>query len=352
MEIDTLWYTRCPAPTAATVAIREGWLAEEFAPDGIEVRSLASARETKVHLSHYTHSQPNSFRFGGYVPPLVSASRGADLRILGVSWPDRTAAVLALPDRGIRTSADLRGRRLSVPRRLNDSIDWWRALVLGGYDNALRSAGLGRDEVGLIDIRIQRPYVDDARSGSAAGLSLWGARSQFAVQRDEIAALLRGEVDAIYSDAAMGELVKAFLGLIPVIDVTAPEESADVRSGQPLVLTVSGTLLDSRPDLVDRWLVRLLEAHAWAARNEERVRQIVAQDTGLPEELVSAAYSDRIHRQLDVSLSPLRIRLLADKCDFLHRSGFLARPLDLDALIDPGPLRRAQALLGPSAARA
>ncbi len=32
-----------PGPTAATIAIREGWLEEEFAPDGIAVRSLASS---------------------------------------------------------------------------------------------------------------------------------------------------------------------------------------------------------------------------------------------------------------------------------------------------------------------
>jgi len=38
MSIDTLWYTRCPAPTAATIAIRNGWLEEEFARDGIAVR--------------------------------------------------------------------------------------------------------------------------------------------------------------------------------------------------------------------------------------------------------------------------------------------------------------------------
>ena len=134
---ETLWFTRCPAPTAASVAIREGWLAHEFAPDGIQVRSLASAGDETVKLSHYRHTQPNSFRFGGYVPPLVAASRGADLRIVGLSAPDRAAAVLTLPHSGLKTAEDLRGKRLSAPRRLNDSIDWWRATVLAGYADLL-----------------------------------------------------------------------------------------------------------------------------------------------------------------------------------------------------------------------
>ena len=341
MSIDTLWYSRCPAPTAASVAIREGWLAEEFAQDGIAVRSLASVTDKSMHLSHYTHSQPNSFRFGGYVPPLVAAAAGADLRILGLSWPDRSAALLALPESGIRSATDLRGRRLSVPKRMQDSVDWWRALVLSGYRNALRLANLADGDVRIIDVQIETPYVADASTSQVAGQSLWGARSQFAVQRDEIKALLRGEVDVIYSDAAMGAIAKAFLGLVTVVDLTAPEESADVQMAQPLVLTASGTLVAERPDFVRRWVARLLDADAWARSHPARVTQVVAQDTGLPEEFVATAYSPRIHQQLDCSLSPLRLALLKAKHDELLAAGFLAAALDLDALVDPRPLQEA-----------
>lgn len=344
MSIETLWFTRCPAPTAASVAIRERWFEQEFAADGIAVLSLAAAHDVRVRQSHYNHSQPNSFRFGGYVPPLVSASRGADLRVLGLSWPDRTAAVLALPDSKLRGPADLRGARLSVPRRVRDSIDWWRALVLSGYESALSVAGLLLDDVRLVEVAIDRPYMADATAGQGAGQSLWGARSQFAVQREEIAALLRGEVDAIYSDAAMGEIVKATLGLVTVVDLTAPEETANVSMAQPLVLTATGALVEQRPDLVARWIARLLGADAWAREHEARVLQIIAQDTGLPEDFVHAAYSSRIHRQLDVSLSPLRVGLLEAKCAELQRWGFLDQPLDLQALIDPRPLEHARTL--------
>ena len=352
MTIDTLWFTRCPAPTAASIAIRQGWLADEFAADGIAVRSLASAEDKAVHLSHYNHSQPNSFRFGGFVPPFMAASRDADLRILGVAWPDRAAALYALPASGIRSVADLKGRRFALPRRMNDPIDWWRALVLIGYRHLLDKAGLTFADIELVDINIEREYVEDAAVGGARGQSLWGARSQFAVQREEVQALMKGEIDVLYSDAAMGTILDAFLGLTTVADLASPEDKGDTTHGYPLILTASGALIDQRPDLVARWLARLLDADAWARANVDATRVIVAQDTGLPEDFVESAYSPRVYGQLDLSLSPARVALVKSKHDQLVEDGFLPGPLDLDRLIDHAPLAAAQALHRERTARA
>jgi ABC-type nitrate/sulfonate/bicarbonate transport system substrate-binding protein len=337
----TLWFTRCPAPSAASVAIRQGWLEAEFAPDGIAVRSLAGSGDKTVQLSHYRHSQPNSFRFGGYAPPLIAASRGADLKVIGLAWPDRAAAVLALPGSPIQGGEDLKGRRLAVPRRLNDSIDWWRATVLEGYRQALAQAGLGPADVSFVDIDIAREYFEDAARGDRPDQSLWGARSQFAVQREEAAALLSGQVDVIYSDAAMGALISAFLGLKTVVDLSSPEDQPRPDAGYLIILTASGRLLQERPDLARRWLGRLLAAAPWAAKHPDQTKRIIALDTGLPEDFVDAAYSPRVHRQLDVSLAANRLALLRAKHDHLLQDGFLAAPLELDALIDPRPLQEA-----------
>jgi ABC-type nitrate/sulfonate/bicarbonate transport system substrate-binding protein len=339
--VETLWYTRCPTPSAATVAIREGWLEAEFAQDGVAVRSLASSRDRAVHLSHYQHTQANSFRFGGYVPPLIAASRGADLRVIGLAWPDRAAAVLTLPGRVAPGAPALKGLRLAVPRRARESIDWWRASVLDGYHHALLATGLHAGDVELVDVEIQREYVEDIVQSDRAGQSLWGARSQFAVQREEVEALLSGRVDALFSDAAMGALVTAFLGLVPVVDLRSLESAPLGNAGHPVVLTVSGQLLRERPDLVHRWLARLLDVDEWAANHPAEVRRMVALDTGLPEDFVAIAFSDRVHLQLDVSLAPGRVALLKARHDRLLQGGFLAAPLDFDILLDPDPLEKA-----------
>jgi ABC-type nitrate/sulfonate/bicarbonate transport system substrate-binding protein len=341
MTIDTLWFTRCPSPSAASIAIRENWLVDEFAPDGIAVKSLASSSDKSVQLSHYRHTQPNSFRFGGWVPPLVSASRGADVKVIGLAWPDRAGGVLALPGSGIRTPEDLRGKRFSLPRRKNDSVDWWHAAVLHGYASALRRAGLRFRDVQLVEVDIEREYVADATTGDAPGQSLWGARSQFAVQREEVAALYRGEVDVLYSDAAMGALLRAFVGPVIVVDLFNREEDSPEGDGQPVVLTVSGGLLRERPDLVERWLVRLLDADAWARSHPAEARRIFAVDTGLPEDLVDDAFSPRLTQQIDVSLSPRRVAQLARLHEDLLTRGIIDSPIDFERFIDPAPLAAA-----------
>lgn len=339
MAIDTLWYTRCPAPTASTIAIREGWLDSEFAADGIAVRSLASSSDRHVHLSHYRHSQPNSFRFGGYVPPLISQSRGADIKVIGIAWHDRVHGIYALPGSGIETVEDLKGKRLGVPVRLRDDVDWWRASVLGGYKALFASGLISREDVELVEIPIEREYVADATHGSTAGQSLWGANSQFAVQRDEVAALYRGKVDAIYSDGALTAILAGTTGARPVIVLRGNEDDSE-GFGTPCILTVSAPLLAERPDLVARWVRRLLDAQSWALDHADETHRLFARETGLPEDLLDRAYSERLHTQADLSLSDARVALLRSKYEHLRDEKFI-EPFDFDAFVDTGPLEQA-----------
>ncbi len=65
----------------------------------------------------------------------MSRSRGSDIRAIGIAWPDRVHGIYALPDSGMLTLADLKHKRLGVPVRAKDDVDWWRASVLGGYES-------------------------------------------------------------------------------------------------------------------------------------------------------------------------------------------------------------------------
>jgi ABC-type nitrate/sulfonate/bicarbonate transport system substrate-binding protein len=341
----TLWYTRCPAPTAASIAIRQGWLEEEFAADGIAVRSISEALDEPTRLAHYSHDHPALFRFGGYVPPLQAMARGVDLRIIGLNWHDRVAGFFTLPDhplaaRRAEGTRALAGARLALPIRKHDRTDWWRATVLAGIAHLRAISAPGDAAPEIVPIEIERSYFDDATTGPEARASLWGSRSQFAVQREEVAALYRGEVDAIYSDAALAAILTATTGAIPLVLLKGYEDDTEAGFGHPIVLTVSARLLKERSDLVDRWVAQLLRAQGWVRANRSETRRIFANDTGLPEALLDHGYSARLPDQVDVSLSSERVALVRRKCEHLLKHGFLERDFDIEAMIDPGPLAR------------
>lgn len=346
MTIDTLWYTRCPVPTAFGLAVQLGWVDAEFAADGIALRSLASSTDRSVRQAHFQQSQPNAFRHGGNTPPLVALSQGGDLRIIGISWHDAYKPILALPGSGIASIADLKGRRISLPRRRNDPIDFWRGAVLRGFSVALESAGLSLGDVELVDVATDRAFVDDAAEAPRQAGSLWDARYMLGHQREEAFALIRGEVDVIYSQGAMAVILEAFLGAVTVLDNgSLPERRQQVNNDGPLILTVSGGLLRERPDLVHRLLAQVLSAGDWAIRHERETKRIIAAEVGIAEELVDRAFSPKLHQQLAVDLSPGQRVALRSQHDHLLANGFLAGPLDLDEVIDAAPLAAARALL-------
>ena len=90
----TIWYTRCPVPTAAGIAIQKGWLKDTFAAEGIAVSSMRHSQDPKTRESHYTHTLDDSFRQGGNTPALFAPIRpprtsAANFRPPLIAWATR-----------------------------------------------------------------------------------------------------------------------------------------------------------------------------------------------------------------------------------------------------------------------
>lgn len=338
MPANTLWYTRCPLPTAFGLAVQLGWIDEEFAAEGIAIRSLASSADPTVREAHFHYTQPNLFRQGGPIPPLVSRSGGADVRLVGLSWSGASHPILARPESGIATAADLQGRRLALPHHPNDSIDIWRAGALWTYTRALATVDLELDDVELVDVLDVRDYFrEGATTSTAQDAALWGAESNISNQRAEALALVRGEVDAIASFSATAAILEPALGLSKL---RYPQPASRL----PVLFTVSGRLLSEQPELAARALARALDAAAWAQGDERKAKRIVAFEGGIPEELADRAYGSDVHRQLAIDLDAERLAALYAIHDHLLEHGFLHGPVDLEAFIAPEPLTRAAAL--------
>jgi ABC-type nitrate/sulfonate/bicarbonate transport system substrate-binding protein len=340
--LESIWYSRCPSPTASSIAITGGWLQREFEGTGVAVRSLRAAEDRSVRQTHFTQSHDALFRQGGIVPPLWAAANGTATRLIGLTEIPRFQGVISLRGSGIAAPSDLRGRRLALPRRTAEPVDFWRAHSWRGLLKALELAGIDEHEVTWVDLPTDAPYHVTA-TPSPDG-SLWTAREAARLQTTEVLALVRGEVDAIYTYAPTG------VGLIELLDaevvVSLPLRGPDAAGiGTIAALTVSQGLLDEHSDLVVRYVRALLQAAAWANDHIGAAQRVFAAEEGVPEEWAAESFGAGPALNLRPELSSHLLASLQVEADFLLARGLVPGPVDVLGWSDPRPLREAQDLM-------
>lgn len=339
-----VWYTVCPVPAASSLAFARGEYQATFADSDVRLHPIRTHPDRRVREAHYDQTQSNAFREGGNIPPLWARSDGRDLRVIGLSWIEHHSAVVALPESGIKAPADLRGRRLGLVVRPNDPVDYPRATQLRGYLVGLATAGLGLDDVELVDIELGRPLVGRPPEAQALSQSQFSVRVMRRWQGPELRALLTGEIDALHVNAQGLELAE-LAGAVTVCDIgSLPDREQRINNLAPVVFSVRGELLDEAPEVVDRYLAQALRTAAWAEENPRDAKRIIAQDSGIAEELIDDVYSAAVHRALQPTMDPELIEMLVRQQEFLLGHGFLERDFDARAWIEPEPLRRAAEL--------
>lgn len=335
MSIDTIWFTRCPVPTATGLAYQLGWLDEEFARDGIAIKTL---QETGGELArhHYDHGLPTLIREGGNLLALPARAQGADTRLIGLTWIDEWQTILVRPGSSIRRPADLQGKRLALPvfrridieeNRRGRSIA--RGMSLAGYHGALASAGLRFDDVVLEEVGSPEP-------APGPGAGLWQG----------IAALVRGDVDAVYVKGAAAVEAARAAGVEVGIDLDAlPDRRHRVNNGTPRPITVHREFLERHFDLVTRFLAQTLRAADWARDHQADVLRILQEETHAGGDAVATAYREGFHAALAPSLAEERLALFEQQKNFQLAHGFLDRDVDVRAWLDARPLAAARELL-------
>lgn len=330
--ISQIWYTRCPVPTPVGLATQLGLLDETFAREGITLNSIIDSKDRTIRSSHFDHHLSYSFRHGGNVPPICARSEGNPTRLVGITWTDEFQAIVTLPESGIQTTRDLIGRRFGVARRPPGIVDFMAATALKGLVSALSLEGLTHEDVEIVDIPLADSVLDNRE-----GPHLYGLRNRQAYG-PEMAALLRGEVDAIYVKGTPGIGIANLFAVHTVAEFGFhPDPKIRINSGSPRILTVDDKLAEERPDLVARLIETLQQASAWAETHPEEVRRFVAREVGASEEVVAAANGPELHKHLGIGLEPELVDAISHYKDFLHDWGFLARNFDIEAWVDRRP---------------
>jgi ABC-type nitrate/sulfonate/bicarbonate transport system substrate-binding protein len=332
-----LWYARCPVPTPLSLAIQLGWIDQVLLEyGGIQLKSLPEIGEDPLLTRYHESPLPNSFRHGGSVPALWARANGQATRVIGLTWTDEYQAIIAMPTSGLSQLRDLRGRRIGIPRH-DVVLDHSRAAALRGCHVALATEGLSTADVELIDLP-DHPVASATLDGSIIGTGA-GRRGRYRYV-NEIEALTRGQVDAVYVKDAHGAQTTHALGARIIANIGFhPDPYVRISNGAPRPFTVSQYLLDQHPGLVRAILTQVVLAGEWAATHHDAVITMLARESGVTEHWARVGYGGDVHRRLQLDLSALRISGLDSFKNFIDSQGFLAQNVDVPGWMDDAPLR-------------
>lgn len=332
--LNSVWYTRCPAPTPLSIAHQLGWIDRLFEAAGVSVRSIRDSQDPAVRQSHFTHALDYSFRQGGNIPPIWARSGGRQTRVVGITTTDEFQAIIALPSSGIRTGTDLKGRRIGVPRKPEEKIvDFQRATALKGIVSALSLEGLAHTDVELV-------YLDSREAslierGNAAFL---GLKRRYPYG-DELLASARGEIDAFFVKGAEGIVLANQIGATVVSEFGFhPDPKIRINNGTPRPLTVDARFLDEHFDLVAGLVETVNGVAAWAEAIPNDAVRLIANEIGVGEDAVWAANGTDVHRHLTLTLDEDQIGAFAHFKQFLLEWGFIPFNFDVPGWIDHRPL--------------
>ncbi|MFT4184005.1 MAG: ABC transporter substrate-binding protein [Rhizobium sp.] len=335
--LSSVWYTRCPAPTPLSIAHQLGWVDRQFQASNVSVRSIRDSKDPAVRQSHFTHALDYSFRQGGNIPPIWARSSGRETRVVGITTTDEFQGIIALPSSGIRTGADLKGRRLGIPRKPNEEIvDFQRATALKGIVSALSLEGLSHADVDLI-------YLDSTEASliERGNTAFLGLKRRYPYG-EELLALARGEIDAFFVKGAEGIVLANQIGAVVVSEFGFhPDAKIRINNGTPRPLTVDARFLDDHFDLVTDLVETVGQVAAWAGKNPDDAVRFIANEIGVGEDAIWAANGPEVHKHLALSLDDDQIAAFDHFKNFLLEWGFIPADFDVFAWIDRGPLEAA-----------
>ncbi len=275
-----------------------GLLEKEFAADGISIRWVQSLGSNKA--LEFLNASSIDFGSTAGAAALLGRVGGNPIRSVYVFSRPEWTALVTTPKTGIKTVADLKGKRVAVTRGTDPHIFLIRAL---------QEAKLTEKDVKLVLLQHQ-----DGRT-----------------------ALERGDVDA-------------WAGLDPLMAAAEVEGGATLFFRNPEantlgVLNVREEFARTNPALVDRVLKVYEEGRKLAIAEPASVKQVLITATKLPDAVIT--------RQLertdfsDPSFTPARKQTIIAAGVALQEAGLIKPDVDVRetvrTLIDDRPIKSAQA---------
>ncbi|MET9468791.1 ABC transporter substrate-binding protein [Streptomyces sp. NPDC006544] len=305
--------------TAGTLLRSLGYFEEE-----LEARGKKDGTSYKVEWQDYATGAPITAQMTagkidigsmGDFPLLINAVRGKELKqptrlvaVTGYNLRGGLNTVVTAPGSAVRSLADLRGKRVSTS--VGSAAD-------GTLVRALQRAGIDPDK----DIQKLNQQPSVGASALTAGSA--EALSQFVAWPGQLA--FEGRATALYDGAELN--LPTFHG------VTVREKFVKERAG-----------------VLDDFLRAQRRATDYLREQPVAAAESVAKETGLPAEVVYLYNGANGIATFDPEIRPELVAALKEDVPVL-KSAALVGDVDVDAFVDPEPLKRAvQAPAYPKAA--
>ncbi|MFI6048749.1 ABC transporter substrate-binding protein [Streptomyces violascens] len=295
--------------TAGTLLRSLGYFEQELA-----VRGKQDGTTYKVKWQDYATGAPITAQMTagkidigsmGDFPLLINAARGKELKqptklvsVTGYNLRGGLNTMVVAPGSPLKSLSDLRGKKVSTS--VGSAAD-------GTLVRALRRAGIDPDKG--IDKLNQQPSV----GASALAAGSVDALSQFVAWPGQLA--FQGQAKALYDGAELN--LPTFHG------VTVREKFAKDHAG-----------------VLDAFLAAQRRATDYLRTKPVAAAESVAKETGLPAEVVYLYNGANGIATFDPALRPELIDALKQDVPVL-KAAKLVNDVDVDAFVDPAPLKRA-----------
>ncbi|HEX4889054.1 MAG TPA: ABC transporter substrate-binding protein [Alphaproteobacteria bacterium] len=336
----TIWYTRCPVPTASGIAFQRRMFDDAFAGTDYEVRNIKELGPGHAN-THFDHTLDASFREGGGSPPMWARANGRDTQLLAITFMDEILGIFVRADDSARTVADLGGRRLALPVWPKLVFNFMRFAAEKGFHSALKLHGLSERDVTFVDTvndRDMNLMVNHDHAEGKAG----AAKPSYSGA--EVRALLNGDVDAIFiRGAGVEQLMRATGGRLRCLyDLRdAPGLAERVNNSSPRLLSVSGSLVRNHPEAVIRYVQTLIRAARWAQNNPAQAYAPIAAECAVEPDDIARVYRPDFTQRLMPAITPELLEAAGIMKSFLVARNYLPTDFDLGQWLNPEPLREA-----------
>lgn len=265
------------------VAKNKGWFDEAFKKKGISVDYTIFQSLAPINESLATNRVDVVFE--AEPPAIIGKAAGINVKIVDIS-STLTQEILVHSDSGIKTAADLKGKRIAV--LAGTSSHYGLLKILGAN-------GLKPTDIQVIDM-----IPPDAKNAfDTKQVDAWAVWPPF-VEQEEISGTGR----------------------------VLTQGDAVINS----IMAVRGEFAQDNPELVKELVAVLQRSKNWIENNPTEAQKIVSNEINVPLDVVQKAWSKH---DWSAQLTPAVINDIQAKADFLKSNNFIKNSVDVkDSLID------------------